>query len=61
MTLKKYAVFHADHETIVQYLLGIKDAIHSEQFSALFEEAGLLDKQPDEWVPAQLVLDIYNS
>lgn len=62
MTAKrKYQVFHPDNEVTVQTMLGIKTAINSENFSDLFEKAGLLDKSPDDWVPLQILLDIFNE
>ncbi len=58
---KKYQVFHPDHETTVHYLLGMKNAINSDNFAELFEKSGLLDKKPDEWFFEQILLDIFNE
>src|SRR5690606_12742323 len=57
---KKYEVFHPDHDMPVNFLLNMRDAINSENFVELFSKSGVLDKQPDDWVPLQLLLDIFN-
>ena len=63
-TPKKYRVFSPDHEVQQFFLLSMKNALSSEsseEFAELFAKAGLLDKQPEDWVPAQTMLDICNE
>lgn len=61
---KKYRVFSPDHEVQAFFLLSMKNACSSEssaQFAELFAKAGLLEKKPEDWVPAQIMLDICNE
>src|SRR5690606_29476095 len=60
-TKKKYEVFHPDHEAMVHFLQNMKKAINSENFAELFEKAGINDKRSDEWIPMQILLDIFNE
>jgi hypothetical protein len=63
-TPKTYRVFSPDHEVQHFFLLSMKNAISSassEAFAELFARAGLLEKQPEDWVPAQTMLDICNE
>jgi hypothetical protein len=60
-TNKNYQSFHPDHEISVHFLLNMKNAINSERYASLFEKAGLMDKQADEWIPFQTFLDILNE
>lgn len=61
-TKKKYRAFSPDHEIQVHFLNDMKEAISSsessEKFLELYAKAGLLEKKPDDWVPAQTMLDI---
>jgi hypothetical protein len=60
----KYRVFSPDHEVQHFFLLSMKNAIsrgNSEEFADLFAKAGLLEKQPMDWVRAQTMLDICNQ
>ncbi len=63
-TPTKYRVFSPDHEVQQFFLLSMKNAISSassEEFAELFAKAGLLEKKPEDWVPAQTMLDICNE
>lgn len=64
-TMKKHRAFSPDHEIQVHFLDSMKEAISrsesSEKFSELYAKAGLLGKKPDDWVPAQTMLDICNE
>ena len=56
-----FSAFSEDHEVRGSTIIGYKTAINNKNFAHFFEARGFKEVDPDQWYPAQNVMDVFND